>query len=108
MENINVEGAAVQVCSDIINCVDGGNACDAENVVCNEVVGLGEDGFGYTCSCNAGWTVTTNAGRTCENEDECINDNHTCDVENGFCTDSVGSFTCSCNTGYTMDDDGVC
>ena len=108
LENIVVEGAAVQVCSDIINCVDGGNACDAANAVCNEVVGLGEDGFGYTCSCNAGWTVTINAGRNCENEDECINGNHTCDVENGFCTDTTGSFTCSCNTGYTMDDNGVC
>ena len=108
LENIVVNGTAAQVCSDFINCVDGENDCDTVNAVCNEVVGLGDDGYGYTCSCNAGWTVTADFGRTCEDENECENGNNDCDLDNGICTNSVGSFVCSCNDGYSMDDNGIC
>ena len=104
------DNGATQQCSDFLNCAeDGGDhVCDSDNGICHEVVGLGDDGLGYTCSCAEGWTVTEDNGRTCENENECTNGKHTCDVTNGICTDTDGSFNCTCNDGYHMGDDGLC
>ena len=55
-----------------------------------------------TCVCNDGWEAS---GDECIDYDECLNlsarpihDN--CDQENGFCTNTLGSYICGCKSGY--------
>lgn len=91
----------------ICHCKEGftGHKCEDETDLC----GKGEynschnhgtcsmvDGM-PTCTCEAGWTGITCAGRSCTTEsgsDYCTDEN------TSFCDESDGYAVCNCNTGY--------
>ncbi|TNF31658.1 MAG: hypothetical protein EP329_12015, partial [Deltaproteobacteria bacterium] len=67
-----------------------------EGVTCSGRGTCAEDGGGYVCECEAGYT-----GDACEtNIDDCVG--VTCSGH-GTCVDGVASYTCDCQTGYTGD-----
>ena len=66
------------------------------NGVCENMMGT------YQCICDLGYQQA-DGGSSCEDVDECANDNGGCDT---LCINSPGSFSCSCNTGYMLLLDG--
>ncbi len=124
------------VCVDVDECSEGEADCGGEGVTCVNldpgyecVCGEGQryddhacvevdecaetpglcgphgdcvDGKGaaeYSCDCHPGFRLD---GGTCVDVDECED---RC-LENGRCTNEVGSFSCDCKPGFTLDEDG--
>ena len=79
-------------CSDIDECVEDLDNCDA-NADCVNNQGS------FSCECHSGFSGN---GTSCLNVNECEENLHNCHV-NAECTDSQGSFNCSCSDGYDGD-----
>ena len=84
---------ATTTTADIDECTTGDDNCD-QNATCTNTIGA------FTCACNAGYNGD---GATCEDINECSDDElNDCD-DNANCDNSDGDYTCSCKDGYSGD-----
>ena len=54
----------------------------------------------FHCTCQVGWSITNDYGRTFSNDDECANGVHACS-SHATCTDTSESHECECNVGFS-------
>ncbi|XP_059148169.1 tolloid-like protein 2 [Physella acuta] len=80
------------MCDDIDECHgQTGSPCQQ---ICNNNNG------GYSCSCNAGYILSSTDHQRCIDIDECNDQAGNPCQQN--CTNTVGSYSCSCSPGYTV------
>lgn len=54
------------------------------------------------CACNEGFSLDID-DRTCVDVNECLDGTtHTCDLDFGVCTNTIGNYNCSCFDGYIL------
>lgn len=99
-------------CQDINECNNPINPCDSRTSRCVNKYG------DYYCECLDGYEkLLDNDPNAADNKnmcfdiDECLleGDQNPCDLKNGFCSNTEGSYECFCNEGFqNMEDKGVC
>ncbi|XP_076110499.1 uncharacterized protein LOC143079160 isoform X5 [Mytilus galloprovincialis] len=83
-------GQTPPTCQNVDECTAGTATC---NQNCVDYSG------GYYCTCNSGYTLSTNNPSICGDIDECAYNNGYCDHS---CVNVAGSYNCSCNYGYDL------
>lgn len=100
--------AVPNVCTDINECEDNTDSCDA-NATCSNQEGK------FSCACNSGYagddvTCTPNIcpdgfitnGTDCIDIDECFNNTNNCSIY-ATCSNTVASYVCACKSGFLGD-----
>lgn len=80
-------------CVDIDECYEGTDNCDV-NAACLDLDGS------FECSCNEGYAGN---GQSCQNVNECDDDNLNDCHADAICSDTAGEFTCECKPGFDGD-----
>ncbi|XP_065180912.1 uncharacterized protein LOC135811605 isoform X2 [Sycon ciliatum] len=85
------------VCEDVNECTETPHPCNPYSGVDS---GRCFNNYGsYSCVCHSSFTQ---AGGTCQDINECGNDEEICKREvNSYCHNSIGSFRCVCKSGFT-------
>ncbi|XP_059171050.1 fibulin-1-like [Physella acuta] len=80
------------MCEDIDECADPSTNTCQQN--CVNTAGS------YSCSCNAGYIISSTNLDMCDDIDECASPSiNTCQQN---CVNTAGSYSCSCNAGYIV------
>jgi hypothetical protein len=84
-----------------MTCADTDGAATPTPASCGTGATCTEDGDGYTCTCDAGFSgsTTTNEAALCADVDECGLETDDCDA-NALCENFAGTFNCTCLDGY--------
>ncbi|XP_066290899.1 mucin-like protein isoform X2 [Branchiostoma lanceolatum] len=77
------------VCDDIDECMSGENRCNQE---CENTAG------GYSCSCEDGYRTNGADPYTCQDIDECFEDDYNC-TDTQLCVNIPGDYACACLPG---------
>ncbi|XP_078687900.1 mucin-like protein isoform X2 [Branchiostoma floridae x Branchiostoma belcheri] len=84
-------------CEDVDECSSGENRCNQE---CVNTIG------GYNCSCEDGYRTDDSDPYTCQDIDECFEDDYNC-TDTQLCVNRPGDYACACLPGL-VEVDGDC
>ncbi|XP_035679474.1 mucin-like protein [Branchiostoma floridae] len=76
-------------CDDVDECTSGENRCNQE---CENTAG------GYSCSCEDGYRTDESDPYTCQDIDECFEDDYNC-TDTQLCVNIPGDYACACLPG---------
>ncbi|PIK46326.1 putative fibrillin-1 [Apostichopus japonicus] len=82
-----------RTCIDEDECDSGANDCDPEFAICLNLPGS------YNCTCLDGFDNVYNNGSSCEDFNECREDQSVCHPQS-ICTNIIGSYSCQCRDGF--------
>lgn len=84
-------------CLDFPECANTPDACHT-SAVCEETFGS------YQCNCNNGFVRVGDGDIECEDINECLRPDNSCNGLAAACMNTEGSYICSCGTGYQASD----